>query len=632
MISGYENPDEGTISSLTDLLLRAARPAIKIKCLLLYIVLTTYFRQRNVAMRKTKIVCTIGPACDSQEQLEKLVNAGMNVARLNMSHADHEYHARTINNIRMVSEALDLPIGILMDLQGPKIRIGDMKAPAMLQPGDKFTITTRKVPGDNREVNVPFTELPLSVKAEQSLLIDDGLIELKIESISGTDIFTRVVRGGELKPKKGINLPQSTVKIPSITEKDIRDLEFGIVHQVDMVALSFVRNPDDVLDLRRMIEDRDASMPIVAKIEKHEAVKNIDRIIDVVDGIMVARGDLGIEIPMAEVPIVQKMLISKCNNKGIPVITATQMLDSMIRNPIPTRAEATDVANAVFDGTDALMLSGETAFGEYPVKSVETMARIARYTEESTYYKHAIAAKMPHPSLSITDAVAYGTVESAKNLKAQAIITATQTGFSARKVSKYRPQLPVLAVTGDEKVINQLTLSWAVVPIKIGAPRDLEELISMSVESCIRHGYLRNGDLVVITAGILTGIPGGTNIMKVHLVAKEMAKGLGIGKGIVKGHVTVVKNSEDFRNIKSGDIAVVKEVNVDYIDDVKRARAILAEETGLTSYSAILGREMDIPVVVGVRNATKTFTDGMKITVDIVRGMIYEGFINLPSD
>jgi pyruvate kinase len=583
-------------------------------------------------MRKTKIVCTIGPACDTQEKLEALIKAGMNVARLNMSHATHDYHANLIKNIRYVSEALDRPVGILMDLQGPKIRIGTLKEKVILKPGERYVITTRDVPGDNKEVHVPFKDLPQSVAPGQTLLIDDGLIELTVEGVKGPDIITNVVRGGELKNNKGINLPKSTIKARSITDKDVKDLMFGLDQHVTMIAMSFVRTPQDVLDLRKIIEDNQADTPIIAKIEKHEAVRNIDDIIDVVNGIMVARGDLGIEIPMAEVPIVQKMIISKCNAKAIPVITATQMLDSMIRNPIPTRAEATDVANAVFDGTDALMLSGETAFGEYPIKSVETMARIAEYTEASTYYKHAIAAKTPHPSLSITDSVAFATTEAARNLKAQAIITATQTGYSARKVSKYKPQIPAYAVTNNKTVIDELTVSWGIFPVHIGPTPDLDALIEESVGSCLSKGYIKNGDLVVITAGILTGIPGGTNIMKIHAVAKEMAKGMGIGKGIVKGIVRVVIAPEDFNNIQKGDIIAIKEADIDRIENIKKAAAILSEESGLTSFSAIIGREMNMPVVVGIKDATTKFKDGMKVTIDTVSGMVYEGFINLPGD
>jgi pyruvate kinase len=583
-------------------------------------------------MRKTKIVCTIGPACDTQEKLEALIKAGMNVARLNMSHATHDYHANLIKNIRYVSEALDMPVGILMDLQGPKIRIGTLKEKVILKPGERYVITTRDVPGDNKEVHVPFKDLPQSVAPGQTLLIDDGLIELTVEEVKGPDIITNVVRGGELKNNKGINLPKSTIKARSITDKDVKDLMFGLDQHVTMIAMSFVRTPQDVLDLRKIIEDNQADTPIIAKIEKHEAVRNIDDIIDVVNGIMVARGDLGIEIPMAEVPIVQKMIISKCNAKAIPVITATQMLDSMIRNPIPTRAEATDVANAVFDGTDALMLSGETAFGEYPIKSVETMARIAEYTEASSYYKHAIAAKTPHPSLSITDSVAFATTEAARNLKAQAIITATQTGYSARKVSKYKPQIPAYAVTNNKTVIDELTVSWGIFPVHIGPTPDLDALIEESVSACLSKGYIKNGDLVVITAGILTGIPGGTNIMKIHAVAKEMAKGMGIGKGIVKGIVRVVIAPEDFNNIQKGDIIAIKEADIDRIENIKKAAAILSEESGLTSFSAIIGREMNMPVVVGIKDATTKFKDGMKVTIDTVSGMVYEGFINLPGD
>ncbi len=583
-------------------------------------------------MRKTKIVCTIGPACETQEKLEELVNAGMNVARLNMSHATHEYHAQLIKNIRYISEALDKPIGILMDLQGPKIRIGTLKEKTILQPGQKYTITTRDVPGNPVEVHVPFLALPKSVMPGQTLLIDDGLIELTVESVTDTDINTIVVRGGELKDHKGINLPHSTIKTKAITDKDVEDLMFGIEQHVSMIAMSFVRSPQDVLDLRKIMEENDANIPIIAKIEKHEAVKNIDSIIDVVNGIMVARGDLGIEIPMAEVPIDQKMIIAKCNAKGIPVITATQMLDSMIRNPIPTRAEATDVANAVFDGTDALMLSGETAFGEYPVKAVETMARIARYTEDSTYYKHAIAAKTPKPTLSITDSVAFATTEAARNLKAQAIITATQTGYSARKVSKYKPQLPIYAVTSNKDVIDQLTLSWGIIPVEIGMPSDLDGLIEESINTCINKKYIHTGDLVVITAGILTGIPGGTNIMKVHVVAKEMAQGMGIGKGIIKGVVRVISSPGDFVDIKPGEVIVIKEADIDRIEEIKKASAILSEETGLTSFSAIIGREIGIPVIVGLKNATRMFRDGMNVTIDTTSGLVYEGLINLPGD
>jgi pyruvate kinase len=583
-------------------------------------------------MRKTKIVCTIGPACDSQEKIEALIKAGMNVARLNMSHATHEYHANLIKNIRYVSEALDRPVGILLDLQGPKIRVGTLKHKPILKPGQRYVLTTRDVPGNEKEVNVPFKDLPQSVAPGQKLLIDDGIIELNVEEVKGDDIITKVVRGGELKDRKGINLPQSTIKTRSITDKDIADLMFGLEQKVTMVALSFVRTPQDVLDLQKIIEDNQANVPIIAKIEKHEAVKNIDGIIEVVNGIMVARGDLGIEIPMAEVPIVQKMIISKCNAKAKPVITATQMLDSMIRNPIPTRAEATDVANAVFDGTDALMLSGETAFGEYPVKSVETMARIAEYTEASTYYKHAIAAKTPHPSLSITDTVAFSTTEAARNLKAQAIITATQTGSTARKVSKYKPQIPAYAVTNNRTVIDQLTLSWGIFPVHIGQPPDLDTLIEESVNSCLNKGYIKNGDLVVITAGILTGIPGGTNIMKIHAVAKEIAQGMGIGRGVVKGMVKVIASPEDFGLIGKGDVIAIKEADIDRIEDIKKASAILSEESGLTSFSAIIGREINIPVVVGIKDATSRFKDGMKVTVDMTSGLVYEGYINLPGD
>lgn len=583
-------------------------------------------------MRKTKIVCTIGPACDTREKLAALVGAGMNVARLNMSHATHEYHERIIRNIRAVSEDLDRPVGILMDLQGPRVRIGTLRDRVVLEPGQPYVLTTRDVPGDIHEVHVPFPDLPAIVKPGRQVLIDDGRIVLAVEEASGSDVHTKVVRGGELKDHKGINLPGTAFEAPSATPKDVDDLNFGLDQRVTMIAMSFVRTPRDVLHLRRIVEGRRAEIPIIAKVEKYEAVRSIDGIIDVVDGIMVARGDLGIEIPMAEVPIAQKMIIAKCNDRAIPVITATQILDSMIRNPMPTRAEATDVANAVFDGTDALMLSGETAIGDYPVEAVETMARIAEYAEASPYYRQAIAARAPRPSPSITESIAFATAEAVRGLKAQAIITATQSGYSARQVSRYRPEIPIYAVTSDPAVMDRLTLSWGIFPVLIGRPPDLDALIDEAVAACMKKGHVKNGDLVVIMAGVLAGIPGGTNVLKIHAVAKELARGTGIGRGIVKGTVRVVSKADDFGRIEKGDVVAIADADADRVADLGRAAAILSEEAGLTSYGAILGRELDIPVVVGIEGATSRLHDGMKVTIDPVRGVVYEGYINLPGD
>ncbi|MEJ5362003.1 MAG: pyruvate kinase, partial [Spirochaetota bacterium] len=495
-------------------------------------------------MRKTKIVCTIGPTSETKEMIIKLVKAGMNVARLNMSHSTQELHAQRIAIIRQVSKELNVPIGILADLQGPKIRIGTLKEKVILEPGQQFILTTRSVPGNGVAVSVSLKELPESVNKGQTILIDDGLLELRVDQVDNTDIYTTVIRGGELKDNKGINLPNASIKTSSITQKDIRDLEFAIKQDVDMIALSFVRSAHDVIQLRSIMEEFGGTLPIISKIEKHEAVANIDEIIASSQGIMVARGDLGIEIPIEQVPIVQKMIIEKCNQQAIPVITATQMLDSMIRNPIPTRAEATDVANAVFDGTDALMLSGETAFGQYPVEAVQTMARIAEYAEKTFIYKAAIAEKKIYTKSTITDAIALSAHESAKTLGADSILTATQSGYTARKISKYKPQIPVIAVTTNPRVVNQLALSYGVIPLHIKQCNDINELVDEAIAIGRGNNLIHEGDLIVITAGILAGVTGGTNVMRIYVVAQEIARGTGFGEGVVRGIIGTAQSVE----------------------------------------------------------------------------------------
>jgi len=582
-------------------------------------------------MRNTKIVCTIGPACEKPEQIQALIEAGMNVARLNMSHSSHQYHAELIKNIRAVSSSMDRTVGILMDLQGPKIRIGTLKEKVILEKGQRFILTTRNVPGNAISVSVSLDTLPESVSPGQRILIDDGLLELNVENIAGADIYTSVVRGGELKDRKGINLPEASIKTPSITGKDKDDLAFGIEQDVDMVALSFVRTAADVLELKGLMEEHGTDIPVIAKIEKHEAVRNIDSIMEVSQGIMVARGDLGIEIPIADVPIVQKMIIAKANESSIPVITATQMLDSMIRNPIPTRAEVTDVANAVFDGTDALMLSGETAFGEYPVKSVETMAKTALNAESSHQYRSVIAGREPHPSMSITDSIAYTSVEAARNLKAQAIITATQSGLTARKVSRYKPEVPVIAVTTSQKVMNQLSLSYGIVPVQVAHSTRMASLVDDALARCTEKGLVNTGDLLVITAGILTEVTGGTNIMRIHVMANVLARGEGIGKGVIKGKVQLspdghIKPSDDTR------IIVVNSLTSEQAEQLSSVKAVITTEPGLTSPTAHHCRENQVPIITGVADAPSIFTDDQDITIDLLRGIIYDGIINLPGD
>ncbi|HOM87119.1 MAG TPA: pyruvate kinase [Spirochaetota bacterium] len=576
-------------------------------------------------MRRTKIVCTLGPTSEEKEVIVNLVRAGMNVARLNMSHSTHQMHEKSIALIREIANELNTPIGILADLQGPKIRVGTLKEKVILEPGQQFILTTRDVPGNAIAVSVSLKELPESVHKGQVILLDDGLLELVVDEVENTDIYTTVVRGGELKDHKGINLPNASIKTSSITQKDISDLEFVIKHDVDMVALSFVRTAQDVVQLRSIMEEFGGSIPIISKIEKHEAVTNIDDIIAASYGIMVARGDLGIEIPIEQVPIVQKMIIEKCNQQAKPVITATQMLDSMIRNPIPTRAEATDVANAVFDGTDALMLSGETAFGQYPVDAAATMAKIAQYAEDSIMYKATMEERKIYTRAIITDAIALSASESAKTLGADCIITATQSGYTARKISKYKPQIPVIAVTTNQKVVNQLSLSYGVVPVQIKHCEDINTLVDEALNTCKQKELIHNGDLLIITAGILAGVTGGTNVLRVYLVANEIARGIGYGDTVVKGYIR--------KKTVSGELSHNGIIITDDIEQLKRSPlplAVITSQSTIASPIIHFCREHGIPVIGGIAIDTLPCTDGDDVTLDILRGTIYRGNVHLP--
>jgi pyruvate kinase len=473
-------------------------------------------------MLRTKIVCTIGPASRDPEMLRQLMLAGMDVARLNFSHGDQSYHGENIEHIRAVSAEVGKPIAILTDLQGPKLRVGEMEGEGvLLASGEKVVLTTQPIVGHGAEVPVQYAKLPRDVEAGDRILIDDGLLELEVLSTGETDITCRVITGGLLQTNKGMNLPRASHAIPAITDKDRRDLRFVLEQQVDWVALSFVRNSGEVQELKKMILEFSAfqpSVPVVAKIEKPEAVDDIDAIIEAADAIMVARGDLGIETSPEAVPIVQKMIIAKCNTVGKPVITATQMLDSMIRNPRPTRAEASDVANAIFDGTDAIMLSGETAVGKYPLESLQTMVRIAQEAERGGLDSVARPHLPRRPMTSIADAISHATRETAWDLGAAAIITPTISGHTARVISKYRPCCPIIAVTPSPTVQRQLALHWGVRALLSRRTDSTDETISSAVRAAQEHGLVKQGDVVVITAGAAGSGPGTTDIMKVQVV------------------------------------------------------------------------------------------------------------------
>ncbi len=470
-------------------------------------------------MPRTKIVCTIGPASRSPEKLEHLIAAGMNVARLNFSHGSHEEHEEVIVRLREIAARLGRPLAILQDLAGPKIRIGEIATGTVhLQAGVRFILTTEAVPGDEHRVSITYSALPRDVRPGDTLLLNDGALELRVEETREDEIICRVVVGGPLSSHKGINVPTRSLRVPSITEKDRDDLAFGLERGVDYVALSFVRSSADVLQARRLMAERGRIVPLIAKIEKHEALAHIDEIIEVVDGIMVARGDLGVETPLEKVPLVQKMLIHKCNRAGKPVITATQMLRSMVNNPRPTRAEVTDVANAILDGTDAVMLSEETAVGKYPVEAVQMMVRIAEDAESGFPFSAWASRLEPGEPVSLPEAVSRAACALAENIRARSIITFTQSGSTARLVAKYRPRPPILAPTPLEETYRRLALIWGVIPMLSETTQTTDEMMEKAFAAARRAGLVKRGDTVVITAGVPLGIPGTTNLIKAEIL------------------------------------------------------------------------------------------------------------------
>lgn len=580
-------------------------------------------------MRKTKIVCTIGPASGNEKTFKELVLNGLNVARLNFSHGTHEEHKAKIEVIKKVREDLETSTAIMLDTKGPEIRTRDFENGAVeLVQNQEFILTTRDILGSNKIASVTYEDFARDVKEGDIVLIDDGLICLEVtESINDTDLRCIVKNGGTVKNKKGINVPNVKINLPALTPRDVEDIKFGIEQGVDYIAASFIRKADDVISIRRILEEENAdNIMIISKIENRQGVENIDEIIEVTDGIMVARGDLGVEIPAEEVPLVQKTLIKKCNDAGKPVITATQMLDSMMRNPRPTRAEVSDVATAIFEGSDAIMLSGETASGGYPVEAVQTMARIAKMIENSLDYEDILKTKNIGFSNGITDSISYATCRTCLDLKASAIISATSSGYTAAAVSKYRPVAPIIAATESEQVMRKLSLYWGVYPVKISKMNSTDEIIDKSVERALELGYIQNGDLTIITAGVPVGISGSTNLLKVHIVSELLYKKVGAGKETVIARARVAKNAAELREkFEDGDIIVMAATDKDVIDCMARASAIIVEEGGLTSHAFIAALNLGKEVVVGAENCTKEIKDGELLTVNGKQGVVYRG-------
>lgn len=580
-------------------------------------------------MKKTKIVCTLGPASDTTEILTELINAGMNVARFNFSHGSHEEHLERFNKLKAAREETGKLVAILLDTKGPEIRTHEIENnQAELIQGTTVRIAMNEIVGNAEKFSVSYPELINDVELDTKILIDDGLIELNVTAIDheSQEIVTEVLNSGTIKTKKGINVPNTELNLPGITEKDEADIRFGAKQGIDFVAASFVRRASDVMEIRAVLEDEGShNVKIISKIENEEGVSNIDEILAVSDGIMVARGDLGVEIPTEDVPIVQKQIIKKCNQAGKPVITATQMLDSMQRNPRPTRAEAGDVANAIFDGTDAVMLSGETAAGDYPVEAVKTMASICSRTEDALVGQDAFTLKA-YDNDDLTEAIGQSVGHTARNLGIKTIVAATSSGHTANMIAKYRPQAHILAATFDEKSARTLALTWGVEPYVIEKPGSTDEMLDSATALSQEKGYAKEGDLIIITAGVPVGEAGTTNIMKIQLIGTQLVKGQGVGSGNFIGKAVLAEDAKTANEqAVVGSVLVVKSTDKDYTPAIEKAGAIIVEQGGITSHAAVIGLEKGIPVIVNAGDALNRIKNNELITVDARRGVVYRG-------
>jgi len=575
-------------------------------------------------MRRTKIVATIGPATESPERLRQLIAAGATTFRLNFSHGDHSEHAARIATIRQVSRELGAHIGILQDLQGPKIRLGRFPGgPITLAKGDPFTLTSRDGECTQSMATVTYDKLADEVGSGSRILLDDGRVEMRVEQVDHAQqsLHCRVTVGGMLSNNKGVNFPDVQLSIRALTDKDRADLEFGLSQGVDWVALSFVRNPSDLIEIKDLIAGHGHCTPVVAKIEKFEAIDQIDDILPLCDGVMVARGDLGVEMPAEEVPLLQKELIRKANSLGIPVITATQMLDSMVSCPRPTRAEVSDVANAILDGTDAVMLSNESAVGDFPVEAVATMATIATRIERD-YPQRVIDSRL---ATTIANAICQAVSTIARNLNAAAILPLTKRGGTARNVSKFRPSTPILAITSEQQVACQLQLCWGVIPLLVPEQTSSTSTFSLAMGMAREQGFLRDGDLVVQTAGTLSGVSGSTDFIKVGIVSAVLSQGLGIGSGSVSGRVRLVDSPEAANAIQPGEILVVHETTTAYETAIRKAKAVICQVGGAESHAALIAEGSGIPAIVGVSNVVSILEQGEIVTLDLQRGEVHRG-------
>lgn len=578
----------------------------------------------NTPIRKTKIVCTMGPNLFEKHLIAPLMKAGMNVARFNFSHGTYETHQHYYDEVCRIRDELGLPVATMLDTKGPEIRVRSFKnGRVTLQNGQLFTLTTDEVEGDEERVSITYKELPQDIAVGSSILIDDGLIGMQVERIDGADIVCRVLNGGVVSNNKGVNIPNAHLSMPFISEKDHQDILFAIKNGYDFIAASFTRCADDIMQIRHILQENNChTINIIAKIENMEGVENIDEILRVVDGVMVARGDLGVEVPLEDVPSLQKKLIQRGIAAGKPVITATQMLDSMIKNPRPTRAEATDVANAIYDGTSAIMLSGESAVGAYPVEAVETMVRIALRAEADMDYIRRFS-RDTSASTDVTNAISHATVTSAHDLNASAIITVTKSGSTARILSRYRPACVIVGCTTEKHVWRQLALSWGTVPLMIAEESNTDDLFEHAVDAAVQNGLVHDGELVVLTAGVPLGISGTTNLMKVHVVGHLLSRGQGLHGGKVVAPLCVIRNLEkDAKDFNTGDVIVCHQTTREMFSMLRKSSAIVLEDDNPEGHGAIAGMSLDIPVIIGAKNATSILKSGAVVTVDGEKGTV----------
>lgn len=575
-------------------------------------------------MRKTKIVCTLGPATDRDGILREMLLAGMNVARFNFSHGSHEEHKGRLDALKVLREELQLPVAAMLDTRGPEIRLKTFAAGSIqLRTGQEFTLTTENIVGDQDRCAITYSDLPQDVRAGDTILLDDGLVRLTVLETLPTAIRCRVENDGVMKDRKGVNVPNVRLSMPYMSQRDREDILFGVQQGFDYIAASFVRTAADVREIRRLLDQQNSSIQIIAKIENQEGVSNVADILAAADGIMVARGDMGVEIDFTEIPIIQKEIIAQCVACGKPVITATQMLDSMMEHPRPTRAEITDVANAIYDGTSAIMLSGETAAGKYPVEAIQTMDAIAQRTESDINYAKRMRNMANQGRLSIAAATAHAACTTAMDIGADAILTVSKSGTTARLVSRFRPGTTVAALLMDPQVQRQMALYWGVVPLTMPRASSTDELVEFAVQAAEEAALVKQGDLVVVTAGVPVGVSGTTNMIRVRQVGGSLLNAIGIGDKKAVGPLCVCHTLEEVADkFRPGSVLVVPYTTNDLLPYVRQAAAVISEEASGDGHTATIGLTLDIPVIVGASGATRHLQDGMVVSVDCARGMV----------